>query len=118
MEENPLSTQPVLDFFFPPIHWNLPVFTGVIMGYSVHAPEHAPEWSFLQGTSQVILQVSVHPSGHCSLSKGMDCSDCGSVGGVLFTWPYLQWMVLLGTHIIVPGKSDRGWVRLITLRLI
>lgn len=75
-------------------------------------------WSYLQSTSQVILQVSVHPSGHCSLSEGMDCSDCGSVGGVSFARPYLQWMVLLGTHIIVPGKSNRGWVRLITLRLI
>lgn len=37
-------------------------------------------------------------------------------GWGLFTWPYLQWMVLLGTHIIVPGKSNIGWVRLITLR--
>lgn len=69
-------------------------------------------------TSQVILQVSVHPSGHCSQSEGIDCSDSGSVGGVLFTWPYLQWLVLLGTHIIVSGKSHIGWVRLITLRLI
>lgn len=29
----------MLAIFFFPIHWNLPVFTGPIMGCSVHAPE-------------------------------------------------------------------------------